>query len=66
MTDYQVLTAEPDEHGRPASLDDATFRRLLRGTVFEATPAGSEAKEPAQEPRRSAGAHCRIAMQYVD
>ncbi|MEV4559571.1 hypothetical protein AB0K51_21615 [Kitasatospora sp. NPDC049285] len=58
-----------------AARDDAAFRELLHGTVFDPRPAGGTAEPrhaaqerplPADEDGGPAAAHCRSAMYYVD
>ncbi|MFD7732942.1 hypothetical protein ACFV6F_21435 [Kitasatospora phosalacinea] len=68
MTDPQLVTAATAPRGRPTPPDDAAFRRLLSGTVFDPRTAGSTDDRPgdAREDGRPTTAHCRHAMHYVD
>lgn len=59
MTDYLVVSTDPDERGARPVVDETVLRRLLRATVFERRPA-----EPCR-PGSPVG-HCRYAQHYED
>ncbi|MER5638952.1 hypothetical protein ABT095_18555 [Kitasatospora sp. NPDC002227] len=61
MTDYLVISGDPEERGARPAVEAAALRRLLRGTVFE--PAAEPEREP--QPERPGG-HCRYAAYYED
>ncbi|MFJ5921135.1 hypothetical protein ACIQF6_00875 [Kitasatospora sp. NPDC092948] len=67
MTDVQLAPVNHGPTGPDDRADDATLRRLLRGSVFDTWSRAAAEEPPAPDrARRPAAGHCRFTMHYDD
>ncbi|MEV7117564.1 hypothetical protein [Kitasatospora griseola] len=67
MTDLQLAPVNQVPNGQHDQLDDATLRRLLRGSVFDTRSDLAPENRPAPDrTRRPVAGHCRYTMHYED
>ncbi|AUG80557.1 hypothetical protein CFP65_5876 [Kitasatospora sp. MMS16-BH015] len=63
MTDYLVVSTDPEERGVRSAVEQAALRRLLRGTAFDREPVPPAREE---DPGSGPAPHCRHAQYYLD